>query len=371
MHNQYNGLTDLDWLNFSVAKNQTFRNAQYRIHNASGWETLISPYSTNNAQRYYTISRRYYSELAAVAPVGNADPSIQLPGGSSTADDYLDIQFVPPSTLQAPDVTYSASVSSLYGSEITFPQPIVLAATVNGDGLIARATLSTQVTAPNGATSTLTLKDDGIAPDEFANDGRYSGILPYNQNGTYTIQATFTNPNNQAAYTTIGLLDSPWQLGAAVGAGFTAVGSTTVTISGYTGDDHSNLFTGATLLSSDNVAKQGQINGAGDKDMFKGTLISKGTYVFRLTNLALNIRPRIRIWSADGQRLLGDFTIDPEPGYYYFLYITGAAGASFIAELSHADSQATGGLYDVSFGLPMTGEASTGSIIFLPHSRNR
>lgn len=48
MHNQYmatSGTPYLNWLNFSVEKNNTKKNAQDRVYNASGWVTLERPFT--------------------------------------------------------------------------------------------------------------------------------------------------------------------------------------------------------------------------------------------------------------------------------------------------------------------------------------
>lgn len=68
---------DFNWLNFSVAKYQTGRNAQYRVYGASGWETLARSLweDPRSAARYAVRERTYFPELANVAPIGDQDAS--------------------------------------------------------------------------------------------------------------------------------------------------------------------------------------------------------------------------------------------------------------------------------------------------------
>lgn len=370
----------LYWLNFSHdinfdVSNPIYRqNNQYQTYQANAWDTLVrdprsDPQSAwlNNQPR-----RTLYPELAQVAPQPGKWPTIQISGGNSyhpEADRYFATEWVP--TLREDEPLYSANIAVASGNETTYPQPALLVAHLSRRGQsIAKAGLVVQVTAPNGTQSTLTLKDDGVAPDYLVNDGQYSAILQYNQNGNYLVKATFSNTSGQAAYTSVGQLDIPWTLGNLVGESFNATTETQITISGYTGDDHKDQLANATTILSDNQPVRGQIDRAGDKDIFKSTLIGDGTFVLRLSSLALGIQPRLRLWQSDGTTLIGDWTIIPEEGYYYYIRLTGSMGASFYAEITHAKSGANQGMYEISFGPPLTGEGSAneeeGNLIFLP-----
>lgn len=354
----------LHWLNFSHKGNFTTYNRQWRLYRASAWETLIRHpnYDPGQAFLYGKPLRTYYDELALVAPQPGQWSTIELPAGNITpcsvpsACSKLEVDWIPPASNRLEEISYTAQVYVKGGNAVVYPQPALLVAQVSHSSRIARAGLTTHVIAPNGAQSTLALKDDGVAPDYLANDGLYTGLLPYNQNGSYTVNVTFNNTTSQAAFTDIGNEDVTWQLGAAVGESFSATASATIEISEYAGDDHSDQFTNATALHSDNQPKSGRIDRAADKDLFKVTLVSDGLFVLRLSNFAQNMRPGIRLWSSDQQTLLGSYTIIPEPGYYYIIHINKPAGYTFYAEISHTNQQATQGIYEVSIGRPLAGE---------------
>lgn len=87
--------SDLNWLNFSTALNNTPANntAQRRIYGASAWETLTRP-SAQDPESARNISGRprlYYPELANVAPAVGQAPAIELPAGQATARSKLNI----------------------------------------------------------------------------------------------------------------------------------------------------------------------------------------------------------------------------------------------------------------------------------------
>jgi hypothetical protein len=358
----------LRWLNFSNGQNfnvnnpQHRLNAQYRGYGSNAWHTLLRSPWQDPAWTYLNSKprRAFYPELAGVAPQPGTWPTIELPGSSATARLQLDFHWPSAtSAVNAEDLAvlpYAATVYSLAGDTIPYPQPALIVAQVAGKGTITRAQLTAQVTAPNGGQTGLVLRDDGIAPDYIAGDGRYSGIMPYNQNGTYAIHVQFTNVANQAVYTNIGYEGVPWELGELVGESFTTSAETTFIVSGYTGDDHSDGFSNSTIVFSDNASNRGQIDRAGDRDMFKSTLSGDGTFVLRLSSFALGTQPRIRLWQSDGKTLIGDWSIFPEQGYYYFIRLTGPMGASFYTEISHVQPQATQGMYALSFGLPLKDE---------------
>jgi hypothetical protein len=315
------------------------------------------------------IQRPFFSELAIVAPKANSKPTYQLPGGTahSNAAGWVQFAWKSPLASEAAEETYSAQVFAPSGNAIAYPEPALIVASVVKEDAIARATLSAQVTAPNGSKSILQLKDDGIAPDELRDDGRYSGILTYNQNGSYTVNATFTNPNNNAIYTDVGKEDVAWVLGQSVGENFSATAGAALVVTGYTGDDYADTLGQATSLYSDNVPMRGQVDRAGDKDTFASTLNGDGVFILRLSSFALGMEPTIRLWHPNGTTLLGEWTIVPQPGYYYFIRLTGVLGNSFFTEISHADASATKGMYAISFGRPLPNEETAEQhTLFLP-----
>ena len=57
------------------------------------------------------------------------------------------------------------------------------------------------LTAPDGTTSPLSLRDDGTGGDATANDGLFSAILTSYQAGSYKINVTASNPSGTAVET--------------------------------------------------------------------------------------------------------------------------------------------------------------------------
>ena len=98
-------------------------------------------------------------------------------------------------------LTISASLTSLTGDQVTYPEPFVLVAVLGGEWPIAGATVTAELKQPNGEIAPLTLRDDGVAPDALANDGLYSAIVGYTQEGIHNITVRFDNPAG-AAYAT-------------------------------------------------------------------------------------------------------------------------------------------------------------------------
>ncbi len=365
MDSQYNALpnylNDLRWLNFSIPEyNYASTNAQFRVYGASAWDTLVSSQDAPSSLAIPITPRRYYSELASVAPKTGYFPTIELSsaGAQTQARSRLVFSWIGPQSGLALSAAlpYLAQVYQVSGSTVDYPQPAILVATITNGDLIARAGLQAQVTAPDNSTSALVLKDDGVAPDEFADDGLYSGIMPYNQDGDYLVSVTFNNDASQAVFTTIGMADSPWAVGSLVGENFSENATTTLTVQNFASDDHSDQIQGATPIVTDNLPHAARIDRAGDHDVFIGTLVGSGKFVLRLANFASGMQPHIRFLDADGVTLLGDFTFVPEPGYYYIFYVTGNAGASIYIDISQKDPLANTGSYQISFGRPLQGE---------------
>ncbi len=100
MNNTDNGLDENDnlkdatWLNFSTAlTNSAPSNAQFRVHQASGWDTLLR----NPEQDPTQIYRSFYPELKAVAPSVGKMPSLEINAENAVtlARSELKISFKP------------------------------------------------------------------------------------------------------------------------------------------------------------------------------------------------------------------------------------------------------------------------------------
>ena len=354
-----------EWLNFSIAKNVTGDTAQHRVFEASGWQTLARPPSQDprGIWRLFLPKRHHYPELAVVAPRGAADSTIELNHTSTPAVTIVwDTSFAASLVSEA---AYDAEVRLSAGLTVSYPAPILVAASVTGIDRITRAGVVATATTPGGDTLPLTLVDDGVAPDAIAEDGVYSGYLPYGQSGTYEVSVTFDNAANTAVYTQ---LATSWSIGPngeifvptfePVGEPFSATATATVVVSGVQPDDHEDTVAVATPLPVGNIDLTGRIDHAGDRDWFAVTPAEYGRLAVRVTNIGLGLSPRLRVLAADGTTVLADVTTPPVADLYLFAVIDGDPELPVYIEVSDTNATAAGGVYDVSAGTPLPPETA-------------
>ncbi len=373
MNSQWQAVNgDFAWLNFSVPKHNTQKTAQYRMYHASGWETLARSPSLDPRNKLQSAGtwRLYYPELADVAPGSNQEASIQLP--DVQARSHLNVSWDPASQRGTADEMYQASINAIFGNEAVYPNPVVLIAQVSKTDPIADAEITAYATAPGNSNLQLSLKDDGVMPDVTANDGYYSGLLPYNRNGAYQVLVTFTNNSGNAKFTQIAYHHSPGPNGESpdltpqpVGENFSAVAAAVIVVTNFADDDHGSNIGGATLLPTDNTDIPGRIDSAGDVDMFK--VDTAGSHILRVTNLALDMQPRIRLLDANGNET-AQFTPSVSDSNYFYTPLTVVAGQPVYISISHASSTAVDGMYNISIGSALAAEdaESDTNAIYLP-----
>lgn len=391
---------DYNWLNFSIPKNQTRNNAQFRVFNASAWEVLTRPTSQDPraAARMALRVRSHYPELAAVAPVGNSDASLELllADGSLRARSDLNIIWAdsttaaPPvaapvlDTTLAPSAALSASpinpayqgrLESVLGATLEYPEPLILVARVVESGVpIAKAGISAGLIDPDGNFQVIELRDDGLAPDVLADDGLYSGMVPYIQAGDYYVFARFDNRAGVAEFTYESMQYAPGPDGETdypepypVGEEFFAVANAIVTVQNVRADDHGNLPADATSLTPNNLDIIGRIDYPADVDVFEVVPPVNGKLTLRLSGFAFDMAPQVQVLAADGVRVLREFEFTPAEGQYFFTALRGKANETFYVAVQHLDPVAVGGLYDISIGpaLPNVIESPPFSLLLL------
>ena len=374
---------DYNWLNFSIPKNQTRNNAQFRVFNASAWEVLTRPTSQDPraAARMALRGRSHYPELAAVAPVGNSDASLELTladgslrarsdlniiwadsttAAPSVAASVLDTTLAPSAALSASPINpaYQGRIESVMGVTLEYPEPLILVARVVESGVpIAKAGVSAGLIAPDGNFQAIELRDDGLAPDVLADDGLYSGMVPYIQAGDYYVFTRFDNRAGVAEFTYESMEHAPGPDGETdypepypVGEDFFAVANAIVTVENVRADDHGNLPADATFLPTNNVDIIGRIDYPADVDVFEVVPAVNGKLTLRLSGFAFDMAPQVQILAADGVRVLREFEFTPAEGQYFFTALRGKANETFYVAVQHLDPAAVGGLYDISIG---------------------
>lgn len=256
--------------------------------------------------------------------------------------------------------TLAASISVMNGEVVTYPEPIVLLAILTREVPISGATVEATIQAPDGTTTAVLLTDDGVLPDALANDGLYSTILDYNQNGTHILEISFDNSGGTAASSYLSYLpsagpdgqDLPPQQPVPITEGFERFARTQITVTGLQSDDHGNIPADATTLHINNVDLPGKIDYSGDLDVFEFTSSDDGNLVFRVSSYALGMEPYLKIFDEDGSKVLAEAELDTAAPANDYLNVTlpVTAGQKLFAEVSHAVNGAHGGTYAVSVG---------------------
>lgn len=385
---------DFAWLNFSVPRHQTHNNAQYRIYNASAWETLTRP-SSQDPRRASLLAvrpRTYFVELTSVAPPNNQEASIELLGDDVRIQSRSELNItwardghrsdIPSDTSSAMssqsaslmNESYAGSVASMLGDEIKYPEPVIIVAKVVKGVPIAKADVRAGVLKPTGEVSSLTLRDDGIPPDVLANDGLYSGLVQYEQEGEHQVFASFNNLNGIAQFTEDSLEHAPGPGGEInypeprpVGENFYAVGNTEITLKNVVHDDHANVITEATSLRLDNTDLAGYIDYPADVDIFEIVAPYNAKLNLRVSDLAFSMRPRVQIWREDSITLIEEVILEPDNEQYLFVPLKIKDNTPYYVGVSHLDPSTDEGFYRISVGpaLPNDTESPPFNLLFI------
>jgi len=377
MNNPWQADEDTTWLNFSTAKNDTKQTGHYRVYGANGWATLVRTVDLDPPQDEMPAEwkRVYYSELAEVAPKSDELPRIDLPGDARSA---LRVRWNSPASLvtaAAGDLTgsevtalpipLSAHLVSLGGQNIAYPQPLVLMAFVSAQVYVTDLDIEATMLTPLGETRLITFTDDGIAPDLTAQDGLYSALVPYAENGIHSISVSFNNADGKALFVDTAFLparppgDVPYvpQPPQPVGEDFSFTQNLQVVVSNLVADDHGNTLDAATSLPNNNAALPSRIDYAGDEDLFQVTALDGGATYVRITNRGLNMQPYMRILAADGVTRLFAGTVEDSGGPYLYQRVEGVpAGTPFYVIVADVNASAAAGLYSISAGSPLASD---------------
>lgn len=138
------------WLNASTVLNRRTQTAQYRMHQASSWETLARPLwaDLQVAGRY--PPRPYHPELATIAPASGQAALIDLVSGH-TARSRLTMRWeTATANLASTSATMTASVTVLNGDTASAGSPLVTAVVLRRAYPVTGATTVGVLRAANG-----------------------------------------------------------------------------------------------------------------------------------------------------------------------------------------------------------------------------
>lgn len=265
-------------------------------------------------------------------------------------------------------LTYTAVVSSVTGSVVRYPEPMVLLGVLRRDLPITGAVVQGTVERPDGTQDTVRFRDDGVAPDALAHDGLYSAVVGYGQNGAHNITVAFNNSAGTAALTPLSYAPSigpdgkmvPLPPPIPIRDPFERFARTQVTVVNVRPDDHGNTPRDATPLAASNADIPGKMDYQDDVDVFRIVVRDPGDLSVRVSNLALGMNPRLRLIAADRVTVLADADLAKGASGRGYLALVRAvsAGDTVYAEVSHRSGDA-GGVYDFSAGAVIPGDSAS------------
>ena len=273
--------------------------------------------------------------------------------------------------------SYDLVVSSLGGTEVTYPDPILLTATPSQGLPITGVSISATVTDPTDTVTIITLADTGQNGDGIADDGTYSAILDYTMNGTYLIKVMVHNAALTAQFTMEGAAPAlsattegtipPLPVFPPITENFTRTASMQLIVSGVVSDDHPDTAPG-TLVSPDNSDVPGRIEISGDVDVFTVDTSGFEYLTFRVTGLALGMEPRLRILAENGTTEIVGATVDQlVHGEAYLALEVPVNGNEYLhAEVSHQTGGT--GMYQFSAGNRILSDSLKVSVDIKPQS---
>ena len=262
-------------------------------------------------------------------------------------------------TISSIGTAFSVGASSMHGPSISYPTPMLVEAVLEQDFRISNAQVDAVLTAPSGVKSPLALRDDGVSPDEISGDGRYSALVSYSENGTYTIDVLATNFQDTATFTSNGSSTAstegtaiPQPPDVPVGVRFERVDTIQITVAGVVADDHGNSIASATSVIADNSDTAGKIESAGDVDFFAFVApIGSLDLSVRVTGLAAGMDPFLVVMDSVGQVLgQGDLLTSSTSGGYLAIGVPVTAGEQYFASVSDTNATAADGIYSISVG---------------------
>lgn len=169
----------------------------------------------------------------------------------------------------------------------TYPDPILVAATVSKNYPIKGLTVSATVADPDGNTSTLQLFDDGVAPDVVADDGQYIGALTGYVDGNYQFDVVADNNSGAAVETSKGvtLKNGTGSVSNAISEDFMIMETATATASGVSSYSSNTSIFNAVELTVDGDPVAGAIENDEDIVYYYFTATAGESYTIYTSGL--------------------------------------------------------------------------------------
>lgn len=243
----------------------------------------------------------------------------------------------------------------------TYPEAVLVTASLVRDLPIAGAVVEATVTPPSGEAFVLALLDDGVAPDEMENDGLYSGLLYYSQSGLYDILVTAYDFDGQAFTSDVGLVTAPDIDGTdvpsadpvPVGEAFERAGAIQIELRSVLSDDHGNDAAAATAINTNNESVDGRIDYPNDIDVFRFAAPAGVTSLVARVHLLDGMTPIFNAYGPDGSTVLAGGTaseLKHSVNGYYYINLAVQDGEEYYLSVENEDSEAAPGYYVVSVG---------------------
>ncbi|MBX3729139.1 MAG: DVUA0089 family protein [Candidatus Sumerlaeia bacterium] len=290
----------------------------------------------------------------AVNPAAQGNYTLEL---TPTADINVSVDVV---ATPADQITFTQTLSAETGQTVVSPTPMIMVASLQKELPITGVILNAEVEDPSGNIQIVQFRDDGVAPDEIANDGFYTALVNYDRNGVYIVRVTSDNSAGTARMTGAGLQPTADTTGTTpvelpevpIPGAFQRAATVQVTVTSFRADDHGNDSTAATPIAFDNTDVAGRIEIAGDVDFFSFDVPADTTAAtVRVTDFAGGFEPRVLIFDTDGTTVLAD--VDLDSGFAERGYLLATLGSltpgTYFASVQHMLATGTG-FYSFSAG---------------------
>lgn len=326
--------------------------------------TLLDPAGGSRAVPCAEQSATEYAEIVCYVQVGDVQAGAWNLQALARPGDEVDLLYRVSGAAKASGSTFAAKLGSVIGETVAYPEPILIQAAVGKELPITGAVVTGLVEAPNSTISSVTLRDDGVAPDHLAADGIYSAVVKYGQDGDYTITVSFDNSAGTARFTDRGVGPHRDPILTPVGENFERFVQFQITVTGWEADDHDDMLERATVLQPDNNSVAGQIDYAGDVDTFVFTVPEgyNSTLIARISGLGLGIDPYVYTFDAERTFELESYLdFVPTSDDYLSVPLQVTGGQVIYVDVLHYNENAAAGLYEVSVGPELTREQASAS----------